>query len=188
MRYLIATMAALALGACGSKPDDDPMTPASQSTGVAVPDGTPTGTVPHDGVLEAWLKSTYGEYGRVGYRSSEFDLDGDGKPELLIYVGGPGTCGSGGCSLVVLKREGDRFTPITETSVTRLPLGVMNTSSNGWRDLWVSIAGGGELGGRRALKFDGKGYPTNPTVPPAEEIRILDTQVLIEDGDLIWLD
>ncbi|WP_305095564.1 hypothetical protein [Croceibacterium aestuarii] len=188
MRYLMAAVVALTLSGCGNSPDDDPMTPASQNSQITPAAKTPDGTVPRDAALESWLKARYGKSGRLGYRSSEFDLDGDGKPEILVYVGGPSLCGSGGCSLVVLKREGDRFTPVVQTTVTQLPVGVLDSSSNGWRDLWVSVAGGGELGGRRKLPFDGESYATNPTVPPSEEIRILDTQILIPDGDLIWLD
>ena len=83
---------------------------------------------------------------------------------------------------------GTTLTEIARTTVTQLPVGVLDTSSNGWRDLGVTTAGGGELTGRRKLKHDGTGYPTNPTVPPAEELDILDVQILIDQGDLIALD
>lgn len=186
-RLLGGALAVLIVTGCGG-PDDDPMTPASESTAPAADDGTPDGTVPRDAVLESYLKAEYGEYGRVGYRAAESDLDGDGKPEVLAFVGGPMLCGTGGCSLVVLKREGDAFTKVTETSVTQLPLGQLDSQSNGWADLWVTIAGGGELTGRRMLRFDGTSYPSNPTVAPAEQVETLDPLVLIPDGELIWLD
>lgn len=181
------TLAAFTLAACGG-PDDDPMTPASESS----PDGegadTADRTALPEAALEAWIRDAFPSERRLGYRSSEFDLDGDGSPEVLAYVGGPDLCGSGGCSLVVLKRDGRDFTEVVRTIHTKLPLGVLDSESNGWADLWVSTAGGGDLTGRRILKFDGASYPSDPTVPPAEKLDILDTQVLIEDGDLIRLD
>ncbi len=189
MRLTTCAIASLAitLAACGSSPDDDPMTPASQSTS---PSATPPPAAPvalDRMTLEKSILDNYGGEGKVGYLSSEFDLDGDGTPEVLAYIGGPYWCGTGGCPLVVAKRDGDNLTQVLKTSVTQLPIGVLDSSTNGWRDLWVTTAGGGQLTGRRKLMYDGESYPTNPTAPPAEELKILDAQVLIEQGDLNWL-
>ena len=182
------TFLALALSACGSGPDSDPTTPASESTSAAnAPSPAETAARDREN-LEKWILAQFPGMGSIGYQSSEFDLDGDGTPEVLAYVGGPSMCGSGGCQLLVLRRTGTTLTEIARTTVTQLPVGVLDTSSNGWRDLWVTTAGGGELTGRRKLKHDGTGYPTNPTVPPAEELDILDVQILIDQGDLIALD
>src|SRR5690606_18085784 len=112
-------------------------------------------TVSSDAALERWLRENHGQDGRIVYRPSQFDLDGDGAPEELVYLAGPGRCGSGGCNLLVLKRQGDDFETIVNTTVTRLPVGVLDTDSNGWRDIWVTVGGGGLPSGRRALKFDG---------------------------------
>ena len=54
-------------------------------------------------------------------------------------------------------------------SVTRLTVTELATSSHGWRDPTMFVAGGGILPGQTVrLRHDGRGYPDNPTVPPAE--------------------
>ncbi|MGX7895801.1 hypothetical protein [Tsuneonella sp. HG222] len=183
-KWWTAALLALPLAACGSSPDDDPMTPASENERSA--SASDAGPLPRE-LLEQWILANYATYGKLGYLSSEYDLDGDGKPEVLAYIGGTTLCGTGGCALVVAKREGEALTKVLQTSVTRLPVGVLDSSTNGWRDLWVSTAGGGELSGRRILRYDGDNYPSNPTVPPAEELKVLDAQILIEDTELDWL-
>ena len=186
MRSKVMPAMFLALAAAGCGGSDDPATPASEAS--AGPEkGASAATTPSEVALQAWLRKRSASVGDLGYRSSEHDLDGDGQPEVLAYVSGEGWCSSGGCSLVVLKRDGTDFTEVVRTTNTRLPLGVLDTESRGWPDLWVSTAGSDELSGRRILKFDGTSYPADPTKPPAEPLEILDTQILIEEGDLIRL-
>lgn len=176
---------ALAAAGCGG-PDDTPETPASEAN--AGPEkGAIAATTPSEAALQAWLRQQSRSVGDLGYRSSEYDLDGDGRPEVLAYVAGDEWCSSGGCSLVVLKLDGANLTEVARTTNTRLPLGVLDTENRGWPDLWVSTAGSNELSGRRILKFDGTSYPADPTGRGTEPLEILDTQVLIPEGDLIRL-
>jgi hypothetical protein len=114
----------------------------------------------------------------VGYA----DLDGDGVDEAIAYLSGPYWCGSGGCGAYVLKAAGDTYQVVTETSVTQLPIGVLPTSSNGWRDLYVSVSGGGMAAGTVALKFDGKTYPDNPTVDTVAADPATGTELIAEDA------
>ena len=96
------------------------------------------------------------------------DLDGDGKPEALVYVISQGLCGSGGCNTLVLSQVGATWKMIAEISITRLPIRLLKTTSSGWRDLGVWVQGGGIQPGYEAqLRFDGGTYPRNPSVPPA---------------------
>lgn len=187
MRSKLAPAMVLALIAAGcGGPDDTPEPPASEAS--AGPEkGASAATTPSEAALQAWLRQQSRSVGDLGYRSSEYDLDGDGKPEVLAYVAGDEWCSSGGCSLVVLKRDGANLTEVVRTRNTRLPLGVLDTESRGWPDLWVSTAGSDELSGRRILKFDGTSYPADPTAPSAEPLKILDAQILIPEGDLIRL-
>jgi len=61
---------------------------------------------------------------------------------------------------------------ITPTRRTQLPIRVLSTKTNGWHDLGVGVAGGGIQPGYEArLRFDGRTYPSNPTVPPAQELK-----------------
>lgn len=54
---------------------------------------------------------------------------------------------------------------------TRLPIRLLTTTTNGWQDLAVSVSGGGIRPGYEVkLAFDGKKYPSNPTIAPAKRI------------------
>jgi hypothetical protein len=60
---------------------------------------------------------------------------------------------------------------VTKTTVTRPPIQVLASKSNGWHDIAVRVAGGGIANGYDAeLSFDGRKYPSNPTVPPARRV------------------
>lgn len=103
------------------------------------------------------------------------DLNADKQPEALIYAmattGGDGQadlCGSGGCDLYVLSLTPTGYRLITDISLTRPPIRVLPSTTHGWHDLGVWVAGGGITAGYEArVRFDGHHYPSNPTAPPA---------------------
>jgi hypothetical protein len=107
------------------------------------------------------------------------DLNGDGHPEALVYAiastdggGQADFCGSGGCWLYVLALRPTGYRRISAISITRPPIRVLSSVSHGWHDLSVLVAGGGILPGYRArLRFDGKTYPLNPGMAPAQPIK-----------------
>jgi hypothetical protein len=92
------------------------------------------------------------------------DLNGDGKPEAIVYLIGKSWCGSGGCNLFILQKAGASWKIVTRMTVTNPPIRMLNTTSNGWRSLAVWVHGGGY---EAELRFNGKTYPRNPSVPPA---------------------
>lgn len=107
---------------------------------------------------------------RTRYVAAFTDLNGDGVREAIVYVIGPGWCGSGGCITFVLNREGSSYTVVTKITITRAPIRVVDHVSNGWRDIGVWVVGGGIQHGYEAeLPFDGKTYPSNPSMPPARK-------------------
>jgi hypothetical protein len=96
------------------------------------------------------------------------DLNGDGKTEAIVHLTSNAWCGTGGCTTLVLARDGDSWRILTEISITRLPIRVLMTKSSGWRSIAVWVQGGGIQPGYEAeLRFDGKTYPANPSVSPA---------------------
>jgi hypothetical protein len=102
------------------------------------------------------------------YAASFIDLNGDGRPEAIVYLTGKGWCGSGGCTTLILTRTSSSFAVVTKIPITRPPLRVLATSSHGWRDIAVWVRGGGVAKGYEGdLRFDGKTYPSNPSMPPA---------------------
>lgn len=168
----LAPVLALALTACGQAETPEPATPAAATAPAATPPATPpvTSQTPPAG-LETALRGLHADDGALTYASASVDLNGDGTDEVLAYVMGPMVCGSGGCNLYVLAREGEGWRVVTRTSVTQTPVGVLTSSTNGWRDLAVSIGGGGAQAGWVRLTYDGRTYPTNPTAPPATPLE-----------------
>lgn len=120
--------------------------------------------------LEAALQELLGEQlGPIHYFAAKANLDGDRWPEWIVHLAGPMVCGSGGCESLIFTEGDGGLELLTRISVTRPPIVVAETSTNGWRDLIVHVAGGGILPGHDArLRYDGSTYPSNPTVEPAE--------------------
>jgi hypothetical protein len=110
--------------------------------------------------------------GPIHYFAKPVDLNGDGRPEIIAHVAGPTVCGTGGCNTLVFAQEGQGLRLVSRIPVTRPPIVVATTSTQGWRDLIVRVSGGGILPGHDALlRFDGKTYAQNPTVAPAQQLQ-----------------
>jgi hypothetical protein len=114
------------------------------------------------------------------------DLNNEGRPEALIYAmdaanrRGSYLCGSGGCELYVLSLEARSYRVIARIWLTRPPIRVLPTMAHGWHDLAVWVAGGGVIPGYEArLRFNGRAYPQNPTVPPATYVERSSGRVVI---------
>jgi hypothetical protein len=100
------------------------------------------------------------------YKWAEADLNGDGQAEQFVYANDRDFCGSGGCTLFVLQRQPVGYRVVLRSTVTQLPVRLLATSSHGWRDLAVDVAGGGIHSGTVRLRFQGNKYPGNPTLAP----------------------
>ena len=101
------------------------------------------------------------------YSAALVDLKDDGKREAIVYLSDRDWCGSGGCTTLVLAPSGSGYQLISKITVTRLPIRVLNTKTNGWHDLSFVVGGGRDALHEAKLSFDGRAYPTNPSVPPA---------------------
>ena len=129
----------------------------------------------------------------VRYTAAFSDLDGDGQPEALIYalamaddsrtpetIKEANLCGSGGCVLYILSLTPSNYRVITKTTIVKLPVRIMSSISHGWHDLGVQVSGGGITPGYEArLRFDGRSYPSNPSMPPAIPLKHVSGNVLI---------
>ena len=122
--------------------------------------------------LEPKLDALYRDLpGPIHYFATQVDLNGDAHPEFVVHVAGPMVCGSGGCDTLIFAERDEGPTLVASITVTRPPIVVARTKTNGWRDLIVHVSGGGILPGHDArLRFDGTTYPQNPTVEPAEAL------------------
>ena len=65
------------------------------------------------------------------------DLNGDGSPEGIVYLTSNVWCGTGGCTMLILEQAGGSWRLLTKASITRPPIRVLGTKSNGWRDVGV---------------------------------------------------
>lgn len=97
------------------------------------------------------------------YQWWEYDLNGNGVAELLVYVN---WCGSGGCTLLTFEQQGDHHRFVSRTTLVHSPVMISANSHNGWQDLLLQISGGGANPGIVALRYDGFSYPLNPSIQP----------------------
>jgi hypothetical protein len=105
------------------------------------------------------------------YFRAFFDLNEDGQNEAIVYLVGRWWCGTGGCQTLILTPDAGSYRIITTITITRPPIQVLTGTSNDWRSISVWVQGGGVQPGYEAeLRFDGRTYPTNPSVPPARRL------------------
>jgi hypothetical protein len=103
------------------------------------------------------------------YISAFVHLRGDKSQQVIVYLIGAAWCCSSGCTTLILVPNGSSFSVLSEISIVYQPIRVLITKSNGWHDLGVWVRAGGIQSGYEArLSFNGKDYPSNPTVPPAQ--------------------
>src|SRR5258708_38993361 len=84
-----------------------------------------------DGVA-AFVQRTFGT---STYKRADAHLNGDGRKEVFVYLTDPDYCGSGGCSLAILSPRHGSYRVLVRTTVTRLPIMLLATSTHGWRDV-----------------------------------------------------
>ena len=100
------------------------------------------------------------------------DLNEDGKLEAIVFLTGEGWCGSGGCTTLILKQDKSSWKVVTKIVVAHSPIRVLSTSSHGWHNIGVLVAGGGIINGYEAeLAFNGKTYPKYPANIPARKSK-----------------
>ncbi|SHM48479.1 hypothetical protein [Flavobacterium xinjiangense] len=88
----------------------------------------------------------------------EYDLNDDGKKEILVGLTGSYFYGSGGCTQYILDNQGN---VISKFTVANNPVVIDTHKSNGWKDLIIYSGGKNRL-----VKFNGKKYPSNPSMQP----------------------
>jgi hypothetical protein len=107
----------------------------------------------------------------VQYYYNRVDINGDGKPEVLVYVFGQSVCGTGGCSAFVFQPKNNGYQLISAISLARNPIIVSEHQTQGWKDLIMFVSGGGiQPGYYVVLQFNGQQYPENPTIAPAKPL------------------
>jgi hypothetical protein len=147
--------------------------PTSVTTTTSSSTTAPTSEDSLTAFLISYVKNTYGDnIGEVKYFNAFVDLAGNGTKEAVVYLAGPEICGSAGCDTLVLMPDGSTYRVVATIGISRPPIEVLPTSSNGWHDLAVWVQGGGIQSGYEAqLRFNGNTYPNNPTISPATPLE-----------------
>ena len=121
-------------------------------------------------------------YGVTESEVARFDLNDDGRHEVIIRATAPDRCQSDGCALFVLTSMGDNLQPVLEGAITHVPVRALQNRTNGWRDLAVTVSRPGTaLVQQNRLQFDGKRYVSNRAALPADDASLLEGELLLSD-------
>ncbi len=121
--------------------------------------------------------NTGGERELPDFRHALVDLDGDGRRDAIVLLQSQAWCGSGGCTMLVLRGVTEGFALVSRSTITNEPIRVSPERSHGWRTLIVSAKGAGDV----VMRFDGKRYPLNPSVQPkATPTQVAAARVVID--------
>jgi hypothetical protein len=88
----------------------------------------------------------------------EYDLNGDSMNEIFAGLTGPYFCGTGGCTIYLFNNDG---TVLSRFTVADYPIVISDSKTMGFKDLIIQSNGQNHL-----MKFDGKRYPSNPSLEP----------------------
>lgn len=95
------------------------------------------------------------------------DLNDDGSPEAVVFLTDPDSCGSGGCTLLVVQQQGRAWNLLSKIPIVRPPVLALERVRSGWHSLGVSVGGGGLRYHPVTLDFQHGHYRANPTLAPA---------------------
>jgi hypothetical protein len=147
-------------------------TPLLLALAFAVTAAAPAAAQPsRNAALHAFLQERFGE-DRTSYPDTRYvvawsDLNGDRRPEALVYVISGNYCGSGGCTLFIYTPEQGSWYQHGSLTVTNSPIMVLTTRTNGWRDLAVRVAGGGARPHIAIVRHGANTYESNPSIARA---------------------
>ena len=98
------------------------------------------------------------ETDKIRYVTGSADLNSDGTAEHLVLFQDRFFCGSGGCTAYMFDNNGK---VLNRMSVTRTPIALIDSYSNGWQDfvVWSN-------GAYRLMSYNGESYPANPSLEP----------------------
>ncbi|RLQ93666.1 hypothetical protein [Falsibacillus albus] len=103
----------------------------------------------------------------IHYFYNHIDLNGDNVPETFVYLTGREVCGTGGCSAMIYRQsDAGKYQLVSRFSLVRTPVIIEDATTKGWKNIIMYVSGGGMEGRYKILPFNGKAYPSNPSVQP----------------------
>lgn len=155
MNRILPTLA-LGLLLCACSPERQA---PSAAPSVATPTARSTGAALPAAALTALRQALGPDAGALRYFGRSIDLNGDGRDEAVVHLNGLFVCGSGGCDTWVLHSDAaGQWTALRALPTTRAPIAALASRTNGWRDLAVTVGGGGGASGAVRATFDGQRY------------------------------
>lgn len=103
----------------------------------------------------------------TSFRYALYDLNGDGISDAVVILQGRRWCGSGGCTMLVLRGMDRGFSLVSKVTISNEPVMVASAIVHGWHTLLVSVRGGGSHPAMARMTFDGNRYLLNPSVQPS---------------------
>ena len=124
---------------------------------------TACSSVPQSASSLAAAVALFTQHAAPPYRSAMIDLNGDGQEDAVVLLSGTDWCGTGGCTMLIFKKDRGGYLLRSRSTVTRSPIRISPVVTNGWKDLIVSTRGLGDA----LMQFDGSAYPGNPSTQQA---------------------
>ncbi len=120
----------------------------------------------------AFLKTNYNDASETSrhFIYNAVDLNADGKDEYLVELIGGDWCGSGGCTVLILDKN---FNLNTLMTVVNDPIYVGAPGgkevTKGYSNIYIQNRDGSVA----KMAWNGKKYPTNPSVAPKTDKKII---------------
>jgi hypothetical protein len=92
------------------------------------------------------------------YVSAYADLNGDGRPEVIVWVPTQDFGGTSGYPLLIFSRKERSYRLLWQYEKVWTPLIIQRTSHHGWRDIVFQVGGGGDEMRYVVIHHNGKSY------------------------------
>jgi hypothetical protein len=109
--------------------------------------------------------------GELKYVSKRFDLNGDGRVEVLVWISTTNMGGTSGYPLLVFSRDRNGYRLLWSFDQVWTPLIVLDSSHHGWHDLAFQMGGGGDAMHYVACRHNGKSYSDDFRAIKASRVR-----------------
>lgn len=124
-----------------------------------------------EGII-AYLKTNYNDASETSrhFIYNAIDLNDDGKDEYLVELIGGDWCGSGGCTVLILDKNfklNTRMTAVNDPIYVGAPGGKEVTK--GYANIYIQNRDGSVA----KMAWNGKKYPTNPSVVTKTDRKII---------------
>jgi uncharacterized protein YecT (DUF1311 family) len=124
--------------------------------------------------VDDWVRSRAAE--TTAFRHAFTDLDGDGRVDAVVVLRGSAWCGSGGCTMLVLRGTSTGFSLVSSTTLISEPIRVSPQKTFGWKNLIVNVKTVGNV----VLPFNGKSYPEHANGQSVTAAQSKAAEILIE--------